>query len=216
MTPVGRLAGPRHSIERVTGSEHDDQPPSDEWGEDPFGDVPDGFPFDDWDDDEDLEGDEPAPAWRRPLIIGVSVVTALALALVPLYNVIFARTIADNGLEVCGFDYCVVQEAVRDAGLELTMSALANTFLDEEEARAFARDLTDYLGIEAVGLRVVPDLDGRIGGVYDPTTRSISIESPARSWTVLHEVAHAVETGHGEAFRDLVIELARWVGESLP
>jgi predicted metal-dependent hydrolase len=109
-----------------------------------------------------------------------------------------------------------VQEAVRDAGLELTMSALANTFLDEEEARAFARDLTNYLGIEAIGLRVVPDLEGRIGGVYDPTTRSISIESPARSWTVLHEVAHAVENGHGEAFRDVVIELAGWVGDSLP
>jgi hypothetical protein len=88
------LARPRHSIEQVTGSEHDDQPPSDEWDEQPFGDVPDGFPFDDWDDDEDLERDQPAPPWRRPLIIGVSVITALALALVPLYNVIFARTIA--------------------------------------------------------------------------------------------------------------------------
>lgn len=202
----------------MTGSEHDEQLPSDEGGDDPgtLGDVPDGFPFDDWDVDEDLEGDEPSPAWRRPLIIGVSVVTALAMALVPLYNVIFARTIAENGLEVCGFDYCVVQEAVRAAGLEPTMSALANTFLDEEEARAFAGDLTDYLGIDTVGLRVVSDLDGRLGGVYDPTTRSISIESPARSWTVLHEVAHAVETGHSEAFRDVVLELAGWVAESRP
>jgi hypothetical protein len=202
----------------VTGSEHDEQPPPDDGVDDPeaVGDVPAGYPFDDWDDEELLEGEEPVPAWRRPLIIGVSLVTALALALVPLYNVFFARTIADNGLEVCGFDYCVVQEAVRAAGLELTMSALANTFLDEEEARSFAEDLTDYLGIETVGLRVVPELDGRLGGVYDPATRSISIESPARAWTVLHEVAHAAETGHGESFRDVVIELAGWVQEPPP
>jgi hypothetical protein len=202
----------------VTGSEHDEQPPSDDAIDDAeaLGDVAAGYPFDDWDDDELFEGEEPVPAWRRPLIIGVSLVTALALALVPLYNVFFARTIADNGLEVCGFDYCVVQEAVRAAGLELTMSALANTFLDEEEARSFAEDLTGYLGIEAVGLRIVPDLEGRLGGVYDPATRSISIESPARAWTVLHEVAHAAETGHGESFRDLVIELAGWVQEPPP
>ncbi|HEU4895458.1 MAG TPA: hypothetical protein VFT85_06445, partial [Acidimicrobiia bacterium] len=204
------MTGPEHGEHPL--SEGDDEP----WAEGPPppGDSDESW-VEGWDkgwgDEEGTEDDDAAPAWRRPLIVGVSVVTALALALIPLYNVIFARTVADNGLEVCGFDYCVVQEAVRDAGLDLTMSALANTYLDEEEARALAGELTDYLGIDPVGLRVVPDLDGRLGGVYDPSNRSIAIESPARAWTVLHEVAHAVETGHGEAFVDVVIELAAWL-----
>jgi hypothetical protein len=203
----------------VTGPEHDEQPVSDEWGDEVGSEdgAPPDFPFDDWDDEDDHPDDaDPAPAWRRPLIVGVSVVTALALALIPLYNVIFARTIAENGLEVCGFDYCVVQEAVQAAGLELTMSALANTFLDEEEARALGGEFTAYLGIEPVGLRVVTELERRLGGVYDPSTRTISIESPARAWTVLHEVAHAVETGHGEAFAGVVIDLAAWWEETSP
>lgn len=167
--------------------------------------------FDDWDlEEEDLQPVEP-PAWRRPLLIVVAAITAVAMALVPIYNVFFDRSVADNGLEICGFDYCTVQEAVRAAGLDLTMSALSNTFLAESEARVFADELTDYLGIAPVGLRVVQDLEGRLGGFYDQGSRSISIESPARAWTVLHEVAHAVETGHGSEFQDVVIDLAAWV-----
>lgn len=168
--------------------------------------------FEEWDDltDEDFEP-LPSPAWRKPLLIVVASLTAIALAAVPLYNVLFAATVADNGLEICGFDYCVVQEAVQDAGVDLTMSRLSNTFLDEEGARAFANRLTDHLGIPAVGLRVVDQLEGRLGGVYDPTARSISIERPARAWTVLHEVAHVVESGHGTEFQEVVIDLAAWV-----
>ncbi len=167
---------------------------------------------DDWDPD-DWDGEEEAlepvtPSWRRPVLISVAVITALAMALVPLYNVFFARTVADNGLEVCGFDYCVVQDGVREAGLDLTMSRLSNTFLEESEARALANDLTDFLGVEPIGLFVVQELDGRLGGVYDRTERAISIESPARAWTVLHEVAHAVESGHGEEYLAVVVDLA--------
>lgn len=168
------------------------------------------FPFDEW-DEEDPEDLEPlAPAWRRPLLIGVAAITAIALALVPIYNVFFARTVADNGLEVCSFDYCIVVDAVTEAGVDLVMSRLANTFLDEEEAREFAAELTDYLGVDPVGLDVVERLDGRLGGVYDSATNSILIESPARAWTVLHEVAHAVATGHGDDFQAVVIDLARF------
>lgn len=170
--------------------------------------------FDDWDlEGEDLEPLSP-PSWRRPLLIAVAAITALSLVMVPLYNVFFARPIAANGLEVCGFDYCIVQESVREAGLDLTMSRLSNTFLEPAEARTFADELTEYLGVEPVGLEVVDRLDGRLGGVYDPGTRSISIESPARAWTVLHEVAHAVETGHGEEFQDVVIDLTSYVEAS--
>lgn len=164
--------------------------------------------FEEWDlEEEDLEP-IPEPAWRRPLLIVVAAITALALAAVPLYNVVFTDTTADNGLDVCGFDYCVVQEGVRAAGLDLVMSRLANTFLTEEEARALADELTGHLGVEPVGLVVVQEIDGRIGGVYDPQARRVTIESPARAWTVLHEVAHVVAGGHGEDFIAVVVDLA--------
>jgi hypothetical protein len=170
------------------------------------------LPFDEWADwDGEPEPVEAAPTWRKPALIIVATITAVAMAAVPLYNVFQARTVAENGLEVCGFDYCVVQEAAVDAGVDLVMSRLWNTLVDEESARLFATDLTDYLGVDPVGLQVVDDLEGRLGGVYDPESRSILIARPARAWTVLHEVAHAAETGHGPDFRELVIELARWV-----
>jgi hypothetical protein len=173
-------------------------------------DRPDEELFEDWDlDEEDLEPLAP-PAWRKPLLIAVAALTALAMALVPLYNVLFARSVAENGLEICGFDYCIVQDALVEAGVDITMSRLANTFLDDEEAQAFADRVADELDIASIGLQVVDDLEGRLGGFYDPATRSITIRRPARAWTVLHEVAHAVESGHGEEYQDVLIDLARW------
>jgi hypothetical protein len=166
--------------------------------------------FDEWDlPDDDFEPPAP-PSWRKPLLIGVAIVTALAMAILPLYNVVIGRPVADNGLEVCGFDYCIVQDAMRDADVDLIMSRLANTFLDDEAARELADQATDYLDVEPVGLQVVDALEGRLGGTFDPTTRSIAIERPARAWTVLHEVAHTVETGHAEGYQEVLAELARW------
>lgn len=158
--------------------------------------------------EEALETAPAPPGWRRPALITVAVVTIVAMALIPLYNVMFARSTADNGLEICGFDYCVVQDHVREAGLDLTMSRLSHTFLDESEARELAVELADYLGTAPVGLDVVEDLEGRLGGLYDRDARSIVIESPARAWTVLHEVAHVVAPGHDEVFQGVVVELA--------
>lgn len=162
-------------------------------------------------EDFDEEIEPASPTWRRPVLIAVAAITAAAMIIVPMYNVFFAASVADNGLEVCGFDYCVVQEGVREAGLDLTMSRLSNTLLDQSEARALAHALTDYLGIQRVGLVVVDDLDGRLGGVYDRSERLVSIERPARAWTVLHEVAHAVEPGHGREFQEVVIDLASYM-----
>jgi hypothetical protein len=169
------------------------------------------YPFPEWDDEVEDNEQEPSRAWRRPLLIGIAALTAIAVALVPLYNLFRQPQVADNGLEVCGFDYCVVSEAVAAAGLDLVMSRLANLVLDEVGARGLAMELTDYLDIDPVGLEVVGDLEGRLGGVFDPETRSIVIESPARAWTVLHEVAHAQANGHDERFQRVVVDLARWV-----
>ncbi|MGD2042389.1 MAG: hypothetical protein PVJ28_01990 [Acidimicrobiia bacterium] len=174
----------------------------------------DDHPFEEWEDgwdveEEDLEPIQPPP-WRKPLLIAVAALTAVAMAIVPLYNVFFARTVADNGLEVCGFDYCVVVDAVREAGLDLTMSRLSNTFLDDAETRDLLDAATDYLGVAPVGLEVVDELEGRLGGVYDRASRMIRIERPARAWTVLHEVAHVEESGHDEDFQRVLIELAQW------
>jgi len=177
-------------------------------------DRPDEQLFEDWDlDEEDLEPLAP-PAWRKPLLIAVAALTALAMALVPLYNVVFGRSVAENGLEICGFDYCVVQDAVRAAGVDLVMSRLSTSFLDEREAQDLADRLTEHLDIDPIRLQVVQNLDGRLGGFYDSERRAISIESPARAWTVLHEVAHAMETGHGEPFQAVVVDLALWLAST--
>ena len=154
------------------------------------------------------------PAWRRRLLIAVAGLVVASLLIIPIYNVVSARQVGSNGLEVCGFDYCDVQDAVVEAGLDRTMSRLANTFLTEAEAFELASALTSYLGIAPVGLEVLPRLEGSLGGFYDPATRSIKIERPARAWIVLHEVAHAVHSGHGKEFQAAVIELLAWVSQN--
>lgn len=171
-------------------------------------------PFEEvWDEYEETDGAD-APGWRKPVLIVVAAVTAVAIALVPLYSVFRSPTIADNGLEVCGFDYCIVQEAAVEAGVDLVMSRLHNTFVDEDQARELAADLTDHLDVPPVRLEVADRLGGRLGGAYEPDTRTIRVEAPVRAWTVVHEVAHTVATGHGPEFQAAVIDLARWVGST--
>jgi len=168
--------------------------------------------FEEWDVDEDsFEPPGPSP-WRRRLMIAVAAVTAVAMALVPLYNLIDRDPpLADNGLAICGFDYCTVQEGVRLAGLDQVMIRLANTYLTDEEASQLADSLTGHLGAGTVELVVINHLEGRIKGSYDPTTRTILVERPAQAWIVLHEVAHAVSSGHGQDFQKAVIELTSWL-----
>ena len=166
-----------------------------------------------WDVEEDsFEPLEPPP-WRRRLIIAVAALTVMAMALVPLYNFIDRDPpVADNGLEVCGFDYCIVQDGVRFAGLDRAMSRLANTYLTDEETEQLVDVLVTHLGASPLGLVVVDRLEGEIKGQYDPSTQTIFVERPVRAWIVLHEVAHAVSTGHGGDFQEVVIELTRWLG----
>lgn len=175
--------------------------------------VQDESVFEYWDVEEDsLEPLELSP-WRRRLIIAVAALTVMAMALVPLYNFIDRDPpVADNGLEVCGFDYCVVQDGVRFAGLDRAMSRLANTYLTDEEAEQLVNVLVTHLDTSSLGLVVVDRLEGEIKGQYDPSSKTIFVERPARAWIVLHEVAHAVSSGHGGDFQEVVIELTRWLG----
>ncbi len=165
--------------------------------------------------DEAEEDSQPiAPPWRRPLLIGVATVTAAAMLLIPMYNVLRGQQIADNGLEVCGFDYCVVQDAAIAAGLNEEMSRLANTFLDDEEAVILASALLERIGERDVSFSIVDRLDGEIKGQFQPDTRTIVVERPVRAWIIIHEVAHAEAAGHGEDFRRALIELTEWIANS--
>lgn len=172
-----------------------------------------GAPLDDWEGVDD-EGYEPpvAPVWRRRALIGVAALVAASMLGVPVWNLIdrpeVPRTAA--GLEICGFDYCDVQEAVIAAGLNRTMGRLSATLLTVDEARAFADDLVEFLGEEAVAVDMVERLSGRASGRYDSTDRRILLERPLRAWVVLHEVAHVRESGHGPGFQRAVIDLALW------
>jgi hypothetical protein len=179
-------------------------------------------PFDDeqlleWLLAEEDRNEPETPLWRRRLIIAVAVVTAIAMAMVPLYNLIDRGqpTIADNGLEVCGFDYCIVQDGVRAAGLDLVMSRFANTYLDDGGAKQLADTLVAYRGLDPINIEVVERLDGEIEGQYDPTNHTILIERPARAWIVLHEVAHAEVSGHGDDFQTVLIALTEWLDATL-
>ena len=172
--------------------------------------------FDEWDTgEEDLE-EAPPPRWRRPAVVSLAILIALSLAILPLQSLFDGTTpaVSESGLEICGHDYCIVREAVVEAGLDLDMSRLANTLLDDVGAVALANELTDYLGVDPIALSVADELGGRLGGVYDPSTRSILIERPANAWVVAHEVAHAVASGHGEEFQRVLVDLAGYLAEN--
>lgn len=150
---------------------------------------------------------------RRWMLWLVAAITAVALSAVPLYN-LFQSTqpqIADNGLEVCGADYCVVQDAVAAAGLLSEMVLFSNTYLTDEEAATLVASLVRSLGEEPVALVMVDRLDGEIAGQYNPSARTIYIERPATAWIVVHEVAHVANGGHGEGFQSTLEELVLYI-----
>lgn len=142
------------------------------------------------------------PAWRRWLIIGMASLALIGLAGTQVWNLVFGGSppIAENGLEVCGFDYCEVQDAIRAAGLDLEMARLAQTFVDDETALALVETLIAELGEPPVAVEIVNRIEGSVAGDYSPATRTIRLERPLRAWIVVHEVAHTVAPGHGEQF----------------
>ncbi|HUF95626.1 MAG TPA: hypothetical protein VMO52_06050 [Acidimicrobiia bacterium] len=173
----------------------------------------DGLAFDGWDSEEDDSGDPASPGWRRPLVVLLVVLVAVSLAILPLQSLFDGSNppIADNGLEICGYDYCTVREAVAGAGLDLEVSRLANTLLDDDQAAELADELTRFLGIDDVEVTVVDELGGRLGGLYDPAARSVLIERPANAWVVAHEVAHAVAPGHGDEFVEVLLVMVAFM-----
>lgn len=152
------------------------------------------------------------PPWRRAVVTTVGVVAAAALLAFPLWQVLDAASpeIADSGLEICNFDYCVVEDAVVAAGLELAMSELSQRLLSLDEARDLAGRLADRLDVPPVTVEVVDRIEGRTSGRYDGSTRTVLVERPIRGWVVLHEVAHTVAGGHDSDFQAVVIDLAGW------
>lgn len=163
---------------------------------------------DDW-----FEGD---PAVRdrrwRGLLAGVAALIAAAMLAVPVWQVVdrFTPPVADNGLEICRFDYCVVQSAVVEAGFGPVMTEMAGTFLTLDEAQAFADLLLTELGGLPVTVVEVGRIEGRVAGRFVAATRTAEVERPMSRWTVLHEVVHSRHSGHGEDFREEMVDLVRW------
>jgi len=165
-------------------------------------------------DEDHWTGEEPETdwtRWRRYALAMIAAVVALAMASVQIWNLVDRGSppVADSGLEICGFDYCVVQEAIRAEGLGLEMSTLATTFLDEAEARTLADELVSRLGQPPVGIEVVDRLEGRTAGQYSPGSRTILLERPIRAWIVIHEAAHTVAGGHDAFFVETLAGLVR-------
>jgi hypothetical protein len=167
---------------------------------------------DHWSPNEEAP-EERGPSWRRRLIPAVTVVALLAMLMLPFYSLIDSvnRPRAENGLEICDFDYCVVQEAVREAGLGTEMTRLASIVLSEEEAARLLHVILAHLEVPPVRFEVVDDLGGRTAGLYEPATRTIRVERPIRAWTIAHEAAHTLASAHGGAFTRVLIEIVTWL-----
>jgi hypothetical protein len=129
-------------------------------------------------------------------------------------------------LDVCGFEYCLIRTAIIDAGLGDVMTRLAETSLNDEEARELAGRLISELGEDPVELVVVDFPEGKSRGQLDFKRRTILIERPVATWTLIHAVAHLPLPGrpsgwqwrsltadarldHGEQFQQTLIRLTR-------
>jgi len=168
---------------------------------------------------EELDEDEVIqPRLWRQWVIGIVAAALVALlVLVPVLN-LFEQAqpqVAHNGLEICSFDYCVVQTAVRSAGHGPTMAGLAGTLLDAEEAQALADYLVAAIGERAVTVQVVTNLPGSLAGRYGTGSRIIQIEEPIRAWVLVHEVAHTSAAGHESDFIDTLLRLVRVIEQDV-
>ncbi len=77
-----------------------------------------------------------------------------------------------------------------------------------------ATALLDRIGERDVSFVIVDQLDGDIKGQFDPSSRTIFVERPIRAWLVVHEVAHAEASGHGDEFQEALIDLTEWLASN--
>ena len=192
-----------------------------------------GVSFDEYDEfdsevdawgDEDWEVDDWEPIREDPIsrrtlptswrVIGV--VAALSMLAIPIFNLIDARSpqIAANGLEVCRFDYCIVEQYVIDVGLGRTMAEMSSIIVPDAEVQSYVDAMIDVVGGPSVTAEVVDELPGDLGGRYSPAERLIQIDRPATVWIIAHEVAHTVSTGHDEEFQETLVQLGRFFERS--
>lgn len=168
---------------------------------------------DDWEPirEDQISSRKLPTSWR---VIGI--VAALSMLAIPIFNLIDARSpqIADNGLEVCRFDYCVVEQHVIGAGLGRTMAEMSSIIVPDAEVQSYVDAMVDVVGGPSVTAEVVDELPGDLGGRYSPAARLIQIDRPATVWIIAHEVAHTVSPGHEDEFLDTLVELGRFFERS--
>ena len=95
-------------------------------------------------------------------------------------------------LDVCEWDYCVVQNEIGELRIEQFVYTI-----DLDEASAIVDAVTESLDLAPVTVRSEA-LQGDLAGYYDPSIDSITLDEPIVTWTVIHEVAHhIVREQHG-------------------
>lgn len=107
-------------------------------------------------------------------------------------------------LEVCEWDYCIVHEHIGEARIEQFIY-----LIDLDEANAIANSVIRDLDLEAVSV-TSESLTGNLGGFYEPSDASITLDEPIVTWAVIHELAHHVvwerfgleAQAHGDEFLD--------------
>ncbi len=168
----------------------------------------DDWPEEDWESiSERVISRRNLPAsWRA-----IGILAALSVLVIPVLNLINAGPqFADNGLEVCRFDYCVVEQYVFEAGLGPTMAVMSSIVVPEAEVQPWVDEMIGIVGGPSVTAVVIDDLPGDLGGRYITSERLIEIDRPANLWVIAHEVAHAVAPGHEDDFMETLVELGRY------
>lgn len=165
-------------------------------------------PYSEYDPDEVIQ---PRRISRTTRLVGL--MAALAMLAIPLWNVIDARTpqFAHNGLEVCAFDYCEVQQQVDAAGFGVIMAGASQIPVSDRDTQALVDSFSVVLDGPDVTIEVVDGIDGGVAGQYIRSERHIQVERPARVWVVAHEVAHSVSNGHDDDFLEALLELATYL-----
>ena len=89
-------------------------------------------------------------------------------------------------LEVCDWDYCVVQDLIGEGGIDPFLYEISLA-----EARAIAGEVTKAWDVPSVPVTSEP-IPGELAGYYDPQVVAITLDEPIIAWALLHELAHHI------------------------